>query len=188
MRIRTKRQFLLYLLAVLGGAFGIAGLVICVLYAVASLQAQRDPGIAIQSMTVDQADVSLTHQLMIKTRVSVRKGCVGKFARGYVRSTPGVLGSIDIQLVTDAAAPIGFDLADLGVKAPAITSTPSPVDATHKTITYREFIPSPNSLESGGGWRIAEMLSQESCGWLHGLLPINTTVVLGPPINLSGDN
>ena len=153
-----------------------------VLHVVATVQEQRDPGIKVDSLAVDQVNVSPTHQLAIRFALSVRKGCVGTVARGFIRPTPGVPNSMDVQLLNGSPMPIGFTLADLGVGQPSISTSSGSTADEHRLITLREFIPSPTNLEPGGGWRFAEFLSQEGCGWLHGLLPINTSAVLGPPL------
>lgn len=180
----------MHLFKVLAGtlALSFSGMLVAgvALYIVELVQAQRDPGIKIESLDVSQVSVSTTDQLMVVLRMDVRKGCVGKVARGFVRPTPGVPDSMDIQILNSAPVPVGLSMDDISESGSSLSAAPVAINAQRHTITYRIFIPSPSNLERGGGWRFAEFLSQEPCGWLHGLLPVNTSVALGPPIELAG--
>lgn len=181
---QTSPRFLLRLVSVLVIVFVTSIMLIGLAYLFAVISSELVPGIKIVSLDVDQVSVSTSHQLVLRLRVEVRAGCVGRVARGYVRPTPGVPDSMDIQLMTEAAMPLGLSLEQISGRLPTLSATAGAVSARHNLITVREFIPSPNTLEPGGGWRFAEFLSQEGCGVFHGLLPITTTIALGPPVSL----
>lgn len=171
------RYFLFTIAAILG--VGVPVLFAVVVFII--VQSQTDPGIHISHIAAERFQVSANDQVALTTTYDVRKGCVGTVSRGYARRNPDHPDQLEEQVISAAPMPIGVMPDDLDDDQPTVTQI-HPAASPRQRVVITEWIPNPSQLLHGDDWHFVEFLSQTGCGWLHGLLPINTTMTIGPKI------
>ncbi|MGI4850771.1 MAG: hypothetical protein ACRYGR_02375 [Janthinobacterium lividum] len=144
------------------------------------VQSQKDPGIHIARIATKQFETIDSNQVAITTTYDVRKGCVGSVSRGYARVADAATGRLEIQTINAAPTPVGVTAEDLTEDSPTVTQIHQ--TAQRHQVTMTEYIANPMHMRAGDDWRYVQFLSQTGCGWLHGLVPINTTMTIGPKV------
>lgn len=147
------------------------------------LQSQKDPGVQIARITGDQFTVIANEKMSFTTTLDVKKSCVGTMSRGFVRKAANGSDGIEVQTLNAAPVPVGIVPSELDSPRATVEQV-KPEEAERHRITVKEWIQMPPNLVSGDDWHFAEFLSQSGCGWLHGLVPIQTTVTIGPVVTI----
>ncbi len=173
-RQRVFLSLFLFFITVLAG-----GLLAGALTAYVIIRSELDTGAKIDSLATSDFQIDQNGQVRTREVHTTRAGCLGADARVLARLEPD--GSIDEQALTAIPFPVGIDASCL--RQAGCERQIQPVSKVPKTQVFHRGLPLPTGLQPGH-WVYVIQHDQPSCGWVHSLLPIQSTLTYGPAFDV----